>query len=138
MNRFQFFISYQRTDASWAREFADSLRKRGASVWFDQYQIRGGDIWTDAIEEGLRGSEYLVPVITAENLGSPNLLFELGAAIGMRKKIVPIVSEDLPPSSLPREIRIRQYLVRHSPEATADELVSQTAPLPGEPAPASA
>jgi TIR domain len=141
MDKFRFFISYPRKDAAWASEFADSLIKRGVSVWFDQHQIGVGDIWTDAIEAGLRESESIVVILTSENLGSPSLSFEIGAAIGMHKKIVPIVSEDLPLSALPREIRIRQYLIRRSPEATADELVSAIGPVQnsaGKPEPASA
>ncbi len=57
-------------------------------------------------------------------LQNPSLFFELGAAIGMGKRVVAIVPRDLNPSVLPLDVRLRPYLIRHSPEQTAEELSS--------------
>jgi hypothetical protein len=40
----------------------------------------------------------------------------------MGKKVVPIVPRGLDPSNLPLDVRLRRYLVRDSPEHTAEEL----------------
>jgi hypothetical protein len=76
----------------------------------------------DALEKGLRASDVFVTLIESDSLKNPNLYFELGAAIGMRKKLVAIVPKDIDPSQLPIELRLRRYLVRNSPEGTAEEL----------------
>ena len=71
-----------------------------------------------------RGCEVdvLVALVDPEYRSKAALYFELGAAIGMGKKVVPIVPKDVDPGSLPLDVRLRRYLIRHGPEETAEEL----------------
>lgn len=121
-NKHQVFISYSHKDADWARSFAEALTRRGLDVWFDQFRIRAGESLRDAIESGLRASDVFVTLIDPEYPSKPNLFFELGAAIGMGKKVIAIVPRDFPTGALPSELRLRRYLTRDSPEDTAQEL----------------
>lgn len=116
------FISYSRRDADWARSFAEALRQRGVSVWFDEFDVRPGESWRDAVESALRNSDVIVSLLDPEYPSKPAMFFELGAAIGMGKKVVPIVPKEVDPSSLPLDLRLRRHLVRDSPEETAAEL----------------
>jgi hypothetical protein len=116
------FISHSVGDAEWARSFARALKERGVSVWFDEFDVRPGESVRDALEAGLRGSDVLVALLDADGPCKPNLFFELGAALGMGKKVVPIVPRNLDPSSLPLNVRLRRYLIRDTPEHTAEEL----------------
>jgi len=116
------FISHSARDADWARLFAQALKQRGVTVWFDEFDVRPGESLRDALESGLRGSDVLVALLDPDNPAKPNLFFELGAAIGMGKKVVSIVPKGLDPNSLPLDVRLRRYLVRDSPEHTAEEL----------------
>ena len=61
-------------------------------------------------------------LLDAEVPARANLFFELGAAIGMGKRVVPIVPKGVDPSVLPLDIRLRRYLIRDTPEETAEEL----------------
>jgi hypothetical protein len=61
-------------------------------------------------------------LLDAANVGTILQNFELGAAIGMGKRIVSIVPREFDPSKLPLELRTRRYLIRDSPEDTAEEL----------------
>jgi hypothetical protein len=70
----------------------------------------------------MRGSDVLVTLVDAEYPAKPNLFFDIGAAIGMGKKIVSIVPKGLDPNNLPLNVRLRRYLIRDSPEQTAEEL----------------
>lgn len=121
------FISYSHTDFDWAREFAESLSRRGIDVWLDQFEIQIGDSLRDAIENGLRESDLMVALINPESLQRPALFFELGAALGMGKRIVGVVPKGFDTSQLPQSLRLRRYLVKDSPETTADMLVSEAA-----------
>lgn len=105
------FISHTARDTEWARSFAKALKERGVSVWFDEFDVQPGESLREALEAGLRNSDVFVALLDAEAPAKPNLFFELGAAIGMGKKVVPIVPKG-----------IRRYLVRDSPEQTAEEL----------------
>lgn len=116
------FISHSAQDADWARLFAQALKERGVTVWFDEFDVRPGESIRDALEAGLRKSDVLVALLDTESKSKPNLFFELGAAIGMGKKVVAIVPKELDASALPLDIRLRRYLIRNTPEQTAEEL----------------
>jgi nucleoside 2-deoxyribosyltransferase len=81
-----------------------------------------------ALEAGLRESDVLVALIDPQSSLKPNLFFELGAAIGMGKRVVPIVPRELDTSKLPLELRTRRYLLRASPEDTAEQLAHSLLP----------
>jgi nucleoside 2-deoxyribosyltransferase len=116
------FISHSAADAEWARSFAKALKDRGVAVWFDEFEAQPDESWRDALEEGLRSSDVLVALLDRDSSSKPNLFFELGAAIGMGKKVVPIVPKGIDPGVLPLNVRLRRYLIRETPEQTAEEL----------------
>lgn len=118
------FISYTHDDADWAREFAEALRKQNVNVWLDQWQIAIGEPIRDAIEIGLRESDIIVAVMSPRNIRNPNVFFELGAALGMGKRLIPIVSKDLEISAIPFDLRIRRYLIKGSPDDAAREVAA--------------
>jgi len=119
------FISHSVSDEPWVREFTDSLRGLGFEVELDYHNIRLGDSLADALEEGLRKSSVIVLLVTPDSIKRPNLFFEMGAAIGMGKRLVPVVSSEVDPAELPAPLRERQYLVKATPEATAQEFALQ-------------
>jgi hypothetical protein len=116
------FISHTACDTEWARSFAKALKERGIAVWFGEFDVQPGESWRDALESGLRDSDVLVALLEADAPAKPNLFFELGAAIGMGKRVVHIVPKGVDPSTLPFDLRLRRYLVRDTPEQTAEEL----------------
>jgi nucleoside 2-deoxyribosyltransferase len=117
------FVSYSHKEAAWAKEFAQALSQRGLQVWIDQLAVKAGESIGEAVEKGLRESDIFVTLIDPSTLSSPSLFFELGAAIGMDKRVVAIVPEDLDPSQLPLPLRARRFLIKRAPEATAGELL---------------
>ena len=122
MDKPKVFISHSSLDADWARSFAKALQQRGVNVWFDEFDVQPGESLRDALESGLRGSDVFVALVDSDYPAKPALYFELGAAIGMGKRVVPIVPKGMDPSNLPLDVRLRRYLVRESPEHTAEEL----------------
>jgi hypothetical protein len=125
MSKGRVFISHSSSDEAWAREFGHSLQQRGLKVWFDSNAIHSGQSLTAAVEKGLRESSVIVLLVTSDALKRPNLFFEIGAAMGMGKPLVPIVSKDVDPSALPISLRGRKYLLKNSPDSTAQEFVTQ-------------
>ena len=57
------FISHSARDANWARSFAQALKERGVTVWFDEFEVRPGESVRDALEAGFRSSDVLVALL---------------------------------------------------------------------------
>ena len=58
------FLSYASQDAEAARRICDALRASGIEVWFDQSELRGGDVWDAAIRRQIKTCALFIPVIS--------------------------------------------------------------------------
>jgi TolB-like protein len=59
------FLSYSRDDTKAARGIADALRAFGLEVWFDQNELRGGDVWDQKIRRQIKECALFLPIISA-------------------------------------------------------------------------
>src|SRR5450755_491829 len=59
------FLSYASQDAEAARMICDALRAAGIEVWFDQSELRGGDVWDQKIRQQIQDCSLFVPIISA-------------------------------------------------------------------------
>jgi hypothetical protein len=116
------FISYSYDDRDWVRAFADALRKQEVEVWLDLWEIKLGESLRDALEAGLRQSDVIIAVVSRSNVRNPNVFFELGVALGMGKRLIPVISEALETSLIPFDLRTRRYLLKGPPAETAREV----------------
>jgi TolB-like protein/Tfp pilus assembly protein PilF len=71
------FLSYASQDADPARRICDALRAEGIEVWFDQSELRGGDIWDQKIRREIRDCELFIPVISANTASRREGCFRL-------------------------------------------------------------
>jgi hypothetical protein len=126
------FISHSSSDKDWARKFAETLEHNGLEVWIDESRIKGGQAWVEALENGLRESDAVVLLISPDNINRPNLFFEIGAALGMNKAIIPVIPKDFDSHKLPLPLQRIKFLIRNSPEDTAKELATAIESLAGE------
>jgi predicted nucleotide-binding protein len=124
MSARKIFISYSHDDTDWVRAFAEALRHERIEVWLDQWEVKLGESLRDALEAGLRQSDAIVAVVSRSNARNPNIFFELGVALGMGKRLIPVVSKDLETSSIPFDLRARRYITKGSPEETARQVAS--------------
>jgi hypothetical protein len=111
--------SYADHDSSWVKSFARALEEHDVAVWLDVEQLRPGDAVSDAVEKAMRGSDAIVVVLNPATVSRPSLLWEIGAGIGMRKRLIPILPRDMEGSGLPVPLRNVQSLKRGTPEDTA-------------------
>ena len=121
------FLSYSHEDREWVRAFAEALEERGLPLWIDEDEIKAGEVIVDAIERALRESDAVIFVLNKKSLRTPNLYFELGAAVAGGKKIIPIVGEHEVRNLLPGSLLKRRYLVQGDPGETADEVLRAVA-----------
>ena len=59
------FLSYATEDADTARRICETLRAGGIEVWFDQSELRGGDVWDQKIRREIRDCALFIPIISA-------------------------------------------------------------------------
>jgi small GTP-binding protein len=71
------FLSYSSSDKQVVRELAERLRSDGIRVWFDEWQIRPGDLIGRKIERGLEDSRVLVLAMSRHALASDWATLEL-------------------------------------------------------------
>lgn len=124
MSRPKVFISYSHNDSEWVREFANALKDLNVAVWLDEWEIAAGESLIDALEAGLRESAVIVAVLSPSNVVSPNVLFELGFAVGMGKRLIAIFSRDVVTSTIPFDLRSRRFLIQGRPDETAREVAA--------------
>jgi hypothetical protein len=122
---FDIFLSYQNSDHEWANGLVRALAGKNLRVWHEATEIEAGDSFIEDIEEGLHNSAYFVVVITPESVGSNWIAAELGAALAMKKPLIPIVSKDTRPELLPGPIRRRKWLAMEDPDVVAEEIAKR-------------
>src|SRR5215469_15805784 len=71
------FLSYASQDAPAAQRICEALRNSGIEVWFDQSELRGGDVWDQKIRREIRDRALFIPVISANTVSRREGYFRL-------------------------------------------------------------
>jgi|CZKI01.1.fsa_nt_gi TolB-like protein/Tfp pilus assembly protein PilF len=58
------FLSYARDDTTAAQRIAEALRSYGVEVWFDQSELRGGDVWDQKIRRQIKECALFMPIVS--------------------------------------------------------------------------
>jgi len=100
------FLSYASQDAPAAQTICEALRNAGIEVWFDQSELRGGDVWDQKIRREIRDCALFIPVISANTASRHEGYFRL--------------EWDLADQRTHMMARNRVFIVPVSPDATPD------------------
>ena len=115
---FQIFLSSSGRDSSWASSFTEELREQGMKVWSDR-GIETGSRWEEDLRKRLEDSELVVVVLDKFSANSPWVAFEVGAAVGLGKRVIPIVDAKVPRDRIPALVGGWDSLEKGGPKATA-------------------
>lgn len=87
------FISYRRIDVDFVKQFVDALKDDGKEVWVDWEDLPpGGAEFTEDIRRGIEGADSFICVLSPDYMESPYCVdLELGYAVELHKKIIPVV-----------------------------------------------
>ena len=83
------FLSYAQDRGPFVRAVASELRSKGVDPGFDRAELQSGVAWQESLAAALASSE-LVVVFLDDAVESPWLNFEIGAAVGGSKPVVPV------------------------------------------------
>ena len=107
------FLSYGHADATgFVRRLKADLESRGVHpVWLDSELLDGGALWTVGIEEGIRGSDALLAIMTPHALRPDSICQDEVAWAHMEgKRVVPVRVES-DPSLRPSLLLVRRSWV---------------------------
>jgi len=89
------FISYSSKDSALAMDLAHRLQKVGLNVFTEKnatkWTKKGSRPFIDRRLDSLRASDEVVVLLTENAIADPQIGFEFGAALALRKKVTPIV-----------------------------------------------
>jgi WD40 repeat protein len=119
------FISYSRTTSELANAITDALEGRGYRVWIDQESITPASDWRARISVGIEGARAVVLIISERFIASPNCDRELVEAVGLGKRLIPVLAESIPIERLPAPVPDLDLIVASGADLTAvvDEVV---------------
>ncbi len=86
MPRFDVFLSHNSIDKPWVSKLKDDLERYGLTVWLDRDEIRPGDLFARALEEGLDNSRAMALVISPEAMASKWVEEEYYRALSLSKR----------------------------------------------------
>src|ERR671924_28484 len=113
----QIFISYSRKDIGFVRKLAGDLENAGYDVWWDLTDLRGGDDWPRVIPAAIEASQFVIVVLSPNSAISDWVEKEYTQALGLRKKIIPIM---LRPSRVPFALNTINYVNFRSDDYAAN------------------
>jgi hypothetical protein len=83
------FLSHAADDRSFVNAVAGALREQGLEAWLDDETAAPGQRFADAVQDALRSSSVVVAFL-GEGSNSPWMNFEIGAALGEAKTVLPV------------------------------------------------
>ncbi|HEC24357.1 MAG TPA: toll/interleukin-1 receptor domain-containing protein, partial [Chloroflexi bacterium] len=90
------FISHAHADKEkYVLPFVERLQQAGYIVWFDQFDIKGGDKWKREIDRALRRCGAQLAVLTPTALTREWVIYEHQEAIRLFAPIVPVIVEEI-------------------------------------------
>ena len=116
------FICYSRKDEDFVFQLATSLKRRGVSVWLDQWDIPSGADWNRAIEKALEESTRLLLILSPSSIESDQVQCEWLSAIDEKKVVIPILYQ---PCHIPHRLKAIQYIDFTSRSPDNEEAIGQ-------------
>ena len=102
------FLSHSSRDRWIARQMAHILETKGKAVglrvFLDEKSIEGGQSISETIRTNLERCDEVLLLLSKYSVDRPWVLAEMGAAWGLRKRIVPVIDK-LSPGEMPDLLR---------------------------------
>lgn len=106
MNSSPAFISYAHDPES--RALATRLRRDGAPVWLDEWELQPGEEWQAKVEAVLKESKTILAIISKSSLESEWVQSELKEALAQNKVVIPVLNEKVGFSDISECLKDRQ------------------------------
>jgi TIR domain len=88
---YKVFISSSQKDLDLARDLAKRIEDAGVTVSSGEERSQPQNMVRWQVGKKLRSADEVVVILSGESLDNPSLMFELGAASSLRKRVTPVV-----------------------------------------------
>ncbi len=121
------FLSYASEDAAAAERLCQGLRAAGIEVWFDQSELRGGDVWDAAIRRHIKACALFMPLVSANSQARAEGYFRLEWKLAVDRShlmsadkafLMPVVIDETTESASRVPDRFRDVQWTHLPAGT--------------------
>ena len=99
------FLSYARTDAKNVEKLRNYLGFEPRIRVVSPDSLTSGQAWASQLKHAIEDCDVFVVVISPTSVASPNVLYELGAAWGMGKPILPVTTQVYSGLNLPLDLK---------------------------------
>jgi len=89
--KYTVFISHATNDLFIARAISKEIKALGAQTWLDDQNLESGGVLVDEVINGLRNSQEAVILLSADSVKSQWVNAEIGAVLGLGKKVTPLL-----------------------------------------------
>lgn len=126
--RHHLFLSYASQDKDFAARLSSALRRAGASVWMDQFELQVGDSISEQVTKAISASDFLVVLLSPSSVNSQWVRKELSTALALEIHarditVIPVVIEDC---DVPAELATKHVIdLRRNVEDGIQLLVKQ-------------
>jgi TIR domain len=98
--RWDVFVSYAHEDEAWVRVLVENLHRAGRDVFFDQWDVVGGSLLSQRLQQGLASAGAVVLVVSRAAVGKPWWQEEFAAAMAgvmaSVQRLIPVLLDDVP------------------------------------------
>lgn len=99
------FLSYSSEDAWYARTLLNRLAKHPNVSVFETQSLSAGENWQHKLRQELVRCSIFLVVLSTRSVKSPWVLYELGAAWALGKRIIGVITHPEVRSQIPVEVR---------------------------------
>jgi|SRR5205085_3381905 len=108
---YQIFISHDHKDAELARDLARRLKEAGARVFVLIDEVSVGANIRSSINRALREADEVVILLTDNSANNSNIMYELGVADSLDKRVTPVIVNEGVEQRLPM---IGRHFIRYA------------------------
>jgi len=109
------FVSYRRKNVEFTKQLVEALQKAGKEVWIDWEDIPpASETFSDDLKRGVEGADSFICILSPDYMESAYCIdLELGYAVELEKKIVPVVLSPFDKEGLPDKVRSINWIYFH-------------------------
>jgi tetratricopeptide (TPR) repeat protein len=94
------FISHTTEDDPVVKKIRQALQSLGIDAWVDSRQLAGGDKLAPEIQNAIKEKTHFIAVLSPKTINSPWVKKEIDYALGLGKKVIPVMLPGIKPSAL--------------------------------------